>query len=136
MIELEKILRERSREVQMTESMFFDPYVDIGIINAFKQDAPTKLAVKKTPIPIYRIYFIESQIVVTYMTHLLQGEYDVFLKIINASPDPKGPVTIYSLIDDKVILQEFTNIHVLAHLLFRFHHRITKKYIGEERSLF
>ncbi len=135
MIDIDK-LQERGREARITESTQINPSVDIEILNAFERSRPSRLQVKKTPIPVYRCYFIDHDIVATYMSHLLTGEHEMLQEIVRKSLNLHPTIILYVLFENDVVLKEKISASVFAHLLFRFHHRIAKKYIEEERFLF
>ena len=118
------------------EATQFDPYVDLEIIDAFNKQLSTKIQMIPTPMPLYRCYFSENDIIVTYLTHLLRGEYEIFQQITRHAATLTNPIRMYVLTDNKVIQKGSIDVHNLAHLLFRFHHRIAKKYIGEEQFLY
>ncbi len=129
-------LCELGRRARITEDMQFDPLVDLEIITAFEKDRPSKLKVKPAPVPLYRCYFIEDSTVFTYMTHLLRGEYDIFARIVGSPPTHTKSIQLITLTNNDVVLKQTIDASTLAHLLFRFNHRIAKKYIGEERFLY
>ncbi|HPN08368.1 MAG TPA: hypothetical protein PLU95_03620 [Syntrophales bacterium] len=118
-------------KLKTAENMRFDPQVDLEIISAYRNQRPSACNVIKSPIPLYRCYFIEDQTVATYMTHILKSEYKTFLHILkryNYQPS----IQLFVITDNEVILEEKVSGSILAHLLFRFHHRIAKKYISDE----
>lgn len=123
---------ETIRKVTLVESLRFDPKVDIEIIGAYLNKRPSQFSVCPSPIPIYRCYFFENEIIVTYLTHLLRREYETFSHIVKASAIHNPHIDLFVITDNEVILKEKINGDILAHLLFRFHHRIAKKYITEE----
>ena len=131
-------VRELGRKSSMTECMRFDPMVDLEIIAAFEKERPAKLKVRPTPVPLYRCYFIciADSTVITYLTHLLRGEYDMFLRIVGPPPTEVEGIQLFALNNNDVVLKQTINVRTLAHLLFRFNHRIAKNYISEERFLY
>ena len=124
-------LLEAGRKATLAEAMRFDPQVDLEIISAYVRRQPSQFSVLPSPIPLYRCYFTEDQTVATYMTHILKSEYKTFLHILkryNYQPS----IQLFVITDNEVILEEKISASILAHLLFRFHHRIAKKYITDE----
>jgi len=130
------VLSKKNRENRIMEATQYDPYVDLEIIGAFSKQTPTKIKMIPTPVPLYRCYFIEDDVVVTYLTHLLAGEYKMFTHIVKNHTKYGSTIQMFVLTDNKVIESGLINVHTLAHLLFRFHNRIAKKYIEEERFLY
>ena len=122
------------KKAAMAESMRFEPQADLKIIEAYHHQRPAKVSVLPSPIPLYRCYFIEDQTIITYMTHLLKSEYEIFRHILKR-PNFQPQVELFVITDNEVILEEKISGSILAHLLFRFHHRIAKNYISDELFL-
>jgi hypothetical protein len=125
-----KVLKKAAK----AEAMRFEPQVDLKIIEAYQHQRPAKVSVLPSPIPLYRCYFIEDQTIVTYMTHLLKCEYEIFRNILRGH-NFQPQVELFVITDNKVILEGKISGAILAHLLFRFHHRIAKNYISDELFL-
>lgn len=125
------LLVKRLEKARMAEDMQFNPKVDLDIIAAHRERRPATCNVMKSPIPLYRCYFIEDHTVATWMTHILEREYASILHIAKA-PAFHPSVELFILSDNKVVLEKKIDAYILAHLLFRFHHRIAKKYISDE----
>jgi len=123
---------EARKKATVAESLWFDPRVDIEIMGAHWHKRPSKLSVRPSPIPLYRCYFIENEIVVTWLTHLLKSEYEIFSHIVKAETAHNPYIDLRVITDNEVVLAEKIDANILAHLLFRFHHRIAKKYISAE----
>jgi len=124
------------KNAMTAESMRFDPYTDLEIIEAYQHRRPAKISVLPCPIPLYRCYFIEDQTVATYMSHLLRSEYDIFSRIVKGRHNFQPHIELFVITDNQVVLEEKICGSILAHLLFRFHHRIAKNYVSDERFLF
>jgi len=126
---------EMLQKLTIAESLRFEPKIDLEIISAYVNKRPSQFSVRPSPILLYRCYFIENEIIITYLTHLLKDEYEAFSDTLRLGAAHNPNIDLFVITDNKVVLQEKINSTILAHLLFRFHHRVSKKYVVEEFSL-
>lgn len=132
--DVERLVK-RNAKLRTAENMQFNPIADLEIISAYRNRRPATCNVIKSPIPLYRCYFIEDQTVATYMTHILKSEYNLFLRIAKKPAYHPVYVDLFVLSNSEVVLDKKIDASIFAHLLFRFHHRIVKKYITEEQFM-
>jgi len=124
--------RIRQKKAELLERTIFDPLVDIDIIGAYKTGGRSKVTMRPTQPAMYRCYFFENKVMVTYLTHLLGLEHDMFMRIINGRFNDNPTISVFVLRDGRVLSENNIDAGTLAHVLFRFHHRIAKKYIVDE----
>ena len=124
------------KRAELAEKTVFDPQVDLDIIGAYKSGRRSKIAMRPTQPAVYRCYFFENDVMVTYLTHLLGPEYDMLMRIIKGRFNYKPTVHAFTLKDGHVLTEDDIAAGTLAHILFYFHHRVAKKYIVDDACLF
>ena len=127
---------ELHKKAVLLEQTVFDARVDLDIIGAYETDRAPKISVSPGSPATYRCHFIEHDVLVTYLTHMLAPEYEMLIRIIKGRFNFNPSIRVYALRDSRVESKNIIDAGTLAHILFRFHHRIAKKYIAEEVYIF